>query len=576
MFRLIVKDRLQWLVTVFFISILILGISLQLVLDSDFGRLEVRTVEITDGITELSGLLYRSYAASSQNQFPSIIIAHGISESKEMMSNLGLELARRDFVVLCLDLLGHGESGGTIAEGQQDPTFGVQAAIKYLRAQPFVNSSNMGLVGHSLGGGAVRAATAKDSSINALVLIAGGLDTVPQGQQYDVLNATFPKNLMVIVGDYDVLFNITDLATRQLLYVFNTNQQVIPSLTYGSFQSQTARLLFTPATSHLFEPSDSSVIINVISWMQNSLRTGQGTGSVTNMIYWLREVAALFSLVALFGLFLLAYIPVSKLLSLKSGPSAINMNYVFKKPKSYTIWAALNLVLFLPMVFVGFAVSFPPSVFGASIAWWLFAVGLVGLVIISIRANASARNAWNWLRGFFNGKEALIAVILFFFLLAVVSVFDATLGIVFRILSPIFRSFTSLKRFIIFPTFLPFFLVYFCAEGFYLHMSHDSAKEQRGGSARNEIWDCLGSVIGKIGVFLVVLALQYLPKIFLGIWILPNYIGFLMEFLWVITPIFALSTISSWWLNRNTNNVTAGAVLNALIMAWVAAVVFPF
>ncbi|MCJ7770621.1 alpha/beta hydrolase, partial [Candidatus Bathyarchaeota archaeon] len=118
MFRLIVKDRLQWLVTVFFISILILGVSLQLVLDSDFGRLEVRTVQITDGITELSGLLYRSYAASSQNQFPSIIIAHGISESKEMMSNLGLELARRDFVVLCLDLLGHGESGGTIAEGQ--------------------------------------------------------------------------------------------------------------------------------------------------------------------------------------------------------------------------------------------------------------------------------------------------------------------------------------------------------------------------------------------------------------------------------------------------------------------------
>ncbi|MCJ7760712.1 hypothetical protein MUP59_06165 [Candidatus Bathyarchaeota archaeon] len=67
-----------------------------------------------------------------------------------------------------------------------------------------------------------------------------------------------------------------------------------------------------------------------------------------------------------------------------------------------------------------------------------------------------------------------------------------------------------------------------------------------------------------------------MPKMFLGIWILPNYIGFLVEFLWVITPIFALSTISSWWLHRNTNNVTAGAVLNALIMAWVAAVVFPF
>ena len=194
--------------------VFLLGTSTAILLNSDFGKLAVKTVVIDDGDKELSGLLYQPAYASADNSVPAIVIAHGISESKDMMSSLGLELSKRGFVVLCVDLLGHGQSEGTVEDGSNEPSFGVTAAVQYLRFQPFVNSSAIGLIGHSLGGGAIRAAAAEDGHIDAVVLIAGGLGDVAQGPEYGTLNSTFPKNLLVVVGKYDVLFNLTELAPK--------------------------------------------------------------------------------------------------------------------------------------------------------------------------------------------------------------------------------------------------------------------------------------------------------------------------------------------------------------------------
>jgi hypothetical protein len=49
-----------------------------------------------------------------------------------------------------------------------------------------------------------------------------------------------------------------------------------------------------------------------------------------------------------------------------------------------------------------------------------------------------------------------------------------------------------------------------------------------------------------------------------------------VEFLWLMTPIFAITTFCSIYLYRRTGSLTAGAVFNTLMLAWIAAVVFPF
>ena len=199
--------KTRFLIAVTVVSILFLGVFISVTLNSDFGKLQVKIFSINDGSRELKGLLYQPSSSPAANPCPAIILAHGIGGSKEMMSGIGLELARRGFVVFSLDLFGHGGSEETIREGADEPSFGVSSAVKYLRSQSIINGSAIGLVGHSLGGGAIRAIFAVDGGIGASVLIAGGLGEVTEVPVYDILNSTFPKNLLVIVGKYDVLSN---------------------------------------------------------------------------------------------------------------------------------------------------------------------------------------------------------------------------------------------------------------------------------------------------------------------------------------------------------------------------------
>jgi len=550
-----------------------------MMLDSDFGKLEVKTVSIADGSRELSGLLYRPNSASATNPSPAIVLAHGIGGSKEMMSGIGLELARRGFVALCLDLLGHGGSGGAVEEGANEPSFGVLSAVKYLKSQSFVNASAIGLVGHSLGAGAVRATFAEDGGIGASVLVAGGLGDVSAGPAYGVLNSTFPKNLLVIVGKYDVLFNLTQLAA-ELLPAFGTQQEVVPGVVYGSFSSQTARKLVTPTTTHLFEPFDSVVVSETVAWMENVFKSPEVlvTRIGANLIYVEREAAILVGLAAFFGVVFLAFFPLTRVVGPRQEKGTVKLEHdVLGDWKIFGIWGILGLALFLPMFFVGFAISFPPLIFGASIVWWMLSVGLVGLLVlvgflprfskVKIRLKATIVEA-------FDGNHLFIALVLFILMFAVVSLLQGVFNVNLRIVIPIFRGLTSARRIFAFFAFLPFFLAYFLVEGLYLHELHDWTSEKQG--LLSDLLSCSKVVLGKVAPFVAVICLQYVPIVLFNLWIFPSYVGFLVEFLWLIVPIFMITTTCSWWFYRNTKSVWYGAVFNALIMAWVASTVFPF
>ena len=64
-------------------------------------------------------------------------MAHGFINTREMQSPFAIELARRGFVVLAMDMAGHGYSGGALG----DEGFGGPAALAYLRALPFVDKN---------------------------------------------------------------------------------------------------------------------------------------------------------------------------------------------------------------------------------------------------------------------------------------------------------------------------------------------------------------------------------------------------------------------------------------------------
>jgi dienelactone hydrolase len=540
-------------------------------INSDFGQVRVSTVKIDSDYGKLNGLLYQPGDFVKNRVYPAVVIAHGISESAEMMSSLGLELSRNGFVVFCVDLPGHGGSDGTIDQIVDDSTLGVRAVIDYLSNQSYVNSSQIGLIGHSLGAGAVRVANAKSSSVQATILIGGGVGAAAQGAQYGELNATFPKNVLIIIGQYDVLFNISQLTSTDLLALFNSKDPILIGEVYGDFKSQTAREIITPVTTHLFESIDPTVVTESVNWMKNALASiDSEVGSSKDQIYPVREIALVSALALLLAVILMAYFPVASLLRFKPNESSFLEQRSGKKWKSYLVWGALNLTLFFPMVALGLVIHVPPLIFGSSIAWWLLVSGLLGLLILSkTRLGSSFDNlslVQTVRQSLLAKKDVLIALCLFLLFLFIVSSLQ-TFDVKLKMVAPIFQGFASLRQVFAFLLFLPFFITYFIVEQLFLLKDEF---RQRG------TVDYLEIVFVKISPFVMLLGINFLPKVIFGIWIIPSFAGFIIEFLWLMIPIFVITAVSTLWFFRRTHNLATGALFNTLVLAWIAATVFPF
>ncbi|MFW6117010.1 MAG: hypothetical protein ACOC6G_00310, partial [Thermoproteota archaeon] len=68
---------------------------------------------------------------------------------------------------------------------------------------------------------------------------------------------------------------------------------------------------------------------------------------------------------------------------------------------------------------------------------------------------------------------------------------------------------------------------------------------------------------------------NYLPMFLFHIRVFPSFMGFIMEFIVGLIPLFLISTLYSWWFYQKTHHLTLGTTLNALIFAWTSAAIFP-
>ena len=262
------SKRTTCLALLFLVSAFFTAISAASWINKDYDGLGVMEVTIPADGYDLKGLLYVPREAHPDNPRPAIIVTHGISNTKEAVSGLVLELSREGFVALALDLAGHGGSGGRLGAG--DPSLGVSAALEYLRSHDYVDRGLIGLVGHSLGAGAVRG-VAGGFGVEAVVFLGGGIGGMSEGDAYGSLSPTFPRNLLVVVGEHDILFDIGELV-ETLRPVFDTQDAAVPGEFYGDFQEGTSRKLVTPSTIHLLEPVDPTTVRETVFWMIHAMK----------------------------------------------------------------------------------------------------------------------------------------------------------------------------------------------------------------------------------------------------------------------------------------------------------------
>ena len=137
---------------------------------------------------------------------PGVVVVHGFAGSARLMRAWSLALARAGFVVAAPDLDGHGRSTAPLGD-VADLAGGVARARDALLSRPEVDPDRIGLLGHSLGTGAVLAAVEAGLDAPAVVLVS------PTDGPVD---ADVPRDLLLMAGALEPRFvaNARDLLAR--------------------------------------------------------------------------------------------------------------------------------------------------------------------------------------------------------------------------------------------------------------------------------------------------------------------------------------------------------------------------
>lgn len=152
------RRPLVWLVIA--LVIIFLGSFLAQTYHTSFSTVKAERISFDTGKGTLSGILYLPKGAGASDPRPSVVVTHGYLNSAEMQDANAIELSRRGYVVLALDMYDHGHSA---ANADVTGTFfafwpsAMYDAVTYLYDQPYVlkdaqGNGIIGVTGHSMGG----------------------------------------------------------------------------------------------------------------------------------------------------------------------------------------------------------------------------------------------------------------------------------------------------------------------------------------------------------------------------------------------------------------------------------------
>ena len=121
----------------------------------------------------LSGVLYRPSNAPEEGA-PVFVLCHGCTYTMNLLvADIAKRLAELGYAALIFDYRGFGESDGERGRLQPwEQLTDIRAAVSWLHAEPGIDSTNIGLLGISLGGGHAISVAAVDPRVSSVIAIA--------------------------------------------------------------------------------------------------------------------------------------------------------------------------------------------------------------------------------------------------------------------------------------------------------------------------------------------------------------------------------------------------------------------
>ncbi|MFX1250107.1 MAG: alpha/beta hydrolase [Promethearchaeota archaeon] len=589
------KKNERWFIL--FAAIMVASAVVGHLLQNDFGSIHIQTIKIVDenGYAVI-GKLYRPIGATQSNPLPGVLLLHGFNNDKDTEAPAALELARRGFVALSLSQLGHGDSDGQLSLAVfTDPsmTLGANASYQYLKNLPFVDASNTGLIGHSMGGSVAIQLAITNSDHRAIVIQAGGpLNLTETGELHNYLN-TWPL--------YEELFSIQDrtsfLADGLAMIEYNTGETGKVDTTYGNFTAGTAQRYALCEATHPGGTWNNKAVAEICDWMRQALKDGAYDNywiPVEQQTYQLKELCTLAALVAS----VLSIIPLASILMKTDFFQKVVQpmpDRFVNEGRSWWILAGINAaiggVTFLVLPMLGMILGIILPIFnlvtGNGTLLWLLINALLCWVLfrrwyrkVNEKDNINyydmgvsfdkEKKVYDW---DILGKTLLLAVILFAYLYIAASISQSLLGVEFRYNWPIFKQFNGV-RFIQFLIYLIPVLPFFLVNGGIFLFGQIRQKEYESFEKTQFIWwvkNCFAMEAGLIFVFL----LQYVPMILLGtgpiFGPLPTA-GLFLIFLMQTIPQFAVIFFIMTYFYQKTGKIYLGAIMGSILTTWIMAV----
>ncbi len=582
---------LACVVVIFAAAILAYGV------ERDFGKVDVQLVRFAHPSYDiLTAKLYKPAAASATNKMPAVLALHGYQNDKDTQDAFAIELARRGFVVLALDHLGHGSSDGFIGASIPDTTYGGNAAYAYLKTLTYVDTKNLGLMGHSMGAmTAVRTALANPDH-RAVNSQCGPSGSPPL------------KNLLLTQALYEEFAGFRENQPRVEPLTTNTTRinnfgltgtvEIKWDTTYGSFDNGTARRQTLINSVHPGVTHNGKAVAEAVDWMRMALKGGKEDAywiPPNQQIYMWKEI---FTLIALL-VTALSIIPLANILLARPyfEPVAqpLPSRYV-TKGRSWIVYALINNLIA--------AVTYPlftsgtwrtqinrmlpawatlPMTNGVSIWFVVNALICAALLYLWYRS-ARKRGVTTYDLGVSFDQEKtvidwpiikktlLLGIILFGWMYILEGISEAVLGVEFRFWWPFMRQFTP-RRSVFFLIYLAPALAFFLLNGGMLMFGQARQKEHGSPAATQILWWLKNCFFALFGLALV-WAFQYVPYLFLGQplgfegagW--SQYSGMWPLMLFIFIPEFAALLFLLTWFYRRTGRVYLGALMVASLAIW--------
>ncbi|MGD9395394.1 MAG: acyl-CoA thioester hydrolase/BAAT C-terminal domain-containing protein [Candidatus Thorarchaeota archaeon] len=567
---------------------------------TDFGIIDVDYIRIVDENGQaVTGKLYRPLTATEDNPAPGVLLLHGMNNDKDTEGPAALELAKRGIVALALDEISHGDSDRVMDiisyfTGLFDSTLGGNASYQWLKSLPFVDETQTGLVGHSMGAGTASAIAASNPDHRAIVIQAGG--------PYNLTTNSYMNNYLAVWAFYEELFTVqprADFLQESLeMIAYNENltsaNEAQIDFTYGDFSDGSAHRYAQCPCTHPGATWNSKGVSETTAWMLQALlglSESEATTLSASQTYMIREGATLFALIVSF----LSLIPMASVLLEIPYFNKIVTPLPQKVPTKRKKWwgyALLNSIiggvtfLILPSLgMIGGALlgSFIPIfllVTGNGLHLWFLINALVAGVFYKLwfrKASVGEDEITHTDIGRFESfrnpesrdiifRTIVLSVGLIAYLYILVGASQLFLSIEFRYMWPVLKIFTAEKFIQFIVNILPVFPFFLINGGVYTY-GMMRLPESESPVKTQFIW-WIKIVFLMESTLLVMILVNYLPMFLFGtgpILLMGLYGIFLMAYLPIFAGLFFLMT--AFYIK--TGRIYLGAIVATLLAVWI-------